>query len=530
LTWGWVLAGVMGGVRSGRADERPVSWAAPVDAESDAEALAPWRELPATLDLTHERLSFASPRTAGAVDTPGLSSIGLAIDLSPHFSLGANFFGATTGSYGGFINLGVQAGLRFHLLDSWVFRPRLFVGGGGGSSAPTGGGLMLRPSAALGWEFRRFTLEAGYSWVRFPSGAINSRQAFVGVSLPTDLPLVGSATEGAYASPRASLASGRLWLAPGFRVYPRDQRIFIHGRPMGSSVGLVGFGLTKFLDPGAWFFAGEVYGALQGHAAGYMSVDAGMGYAWPATSWLTVAPSAQAGFAGGGGVDIRAGLAFHPNVAWLWAVDPQNAIRLQTGYLVATTGTLRTPTLTVGWNHDLRYLKRASGERSSAETAELLDRVTVRKLRIGLASQRYFLRRGREASASPRTDADLFSLDVDYFPTAAWFVGGSSGWAYSGRSGAYATGLLGVGYRQGLLSNFYLEAKLEAGCAGGGGIPAGHGLLAQLKGGGGWGVTSAVDVFANYVRVSFPRTAAFHSAELGVRYRFGLPTVRRGRY
>ncbi len=94
-------------------------------------------------------------------------------------------YGTVSGIRGGFFTLGIDAGFKTKLTNQLFLDTGFHFGGGGGAGAPDGGGAFILPHLNIGYEFPKFSLTGGYSYINFfDGGAIQSQQATIGLQIP----------------------------------------------------------------------------------------------------------------------------------------------------------------------------------------------------------------------------------------------------------------------------------------------------------------------------------------------------------
>jgi len=98
---------------------------------------------------------------------------------------------------------------------------------------------------------------------------------------------------------------------------------------------------------------------------------------------------------------------------------------------------------------------------------------------IKLSSQRYFADKNIRKSGNDTTSLSLVGLEIDNFLDPHYYMIAEALGAYSGHSGGYAVGLIGMGRRVAIREHLDLFAKMLLGVAGGGGVDTGSGFIYQ---------------------------------------------------
>ena len=101
----------------------------------------------------------------------GITGIHYNIELSKWGAYGGlGIYGAVSGTRGGFFTLGVNLGVKKYFSDQVFTDIGFNLGGGGGAAAPDGGGAFILPHVNLGYNFKDFSAQAGWSYVDFFDG------------------------------------------------------------------------------------------------------------------------------------------------------------------------------------------------------------------------------------------------------------------------------------------------------------------------------------------------------------------------
>ena len=103
------------------------------------------------------------------------------------FYTGLGIYGSVSGYRGGFFTLGVNAGIKKYFTSDFYLDTGFHFGGGGGAGAPDGGGAFILPHFNLGYHFKDFSLNSGWSYVNFfDKGQIKSHQLNLSIEIPLD--------------------------------------------------------------------------------------------------------------------------------------------------------------------------------------------------------------------------------------------------------------------------------------------------------------------------------------------------------
>ena len=100
----------------------------------------------------------------------GLTGIHYNLFLGDKFYTGVGLYGSIAGIRGGFFTLGVNAGLKKYFSNKLYVDTGFHFGGGGGAGALDGGGAFILPHFNLGYDFKNFSINGGWSYVNFFDG------------------------------------------------------------------------------------------------------------------------------------------------------------------------------------------------------------------------------------------------------------------------------------------------------------------------------------------------------------------------
>jgi hypothetical protein len=448
--------------------------------------------------------------TAETWELPGGEKMGmlggnLLFDATDYLKLGIGSYGAVRGERGGFITLGLAAELQQRLSPAWRARAGLFVGAGGGRGGFTlsGGGLMLRTDLGLTYESAGFgNFGFGLSHVNFPSGVIRSTQPYLLYEYPF-YSLTASGWSDKARRPRSaeSLPANEQEFALVARSYRIPASVVQDdGKPQYGSMQLVGVEWLSYLDKN-WFVKLESEGAMGGRSNGYMQILAGGGYRLPLGASTALKLHAAAGPAGGGRVDTGGGLLLDAGLGLQQQLTPSTSVEVSVGQVRAPSQSFRAGSVAVKLNHRFGLPAVGAGALSGAA----LNGFDTAALRVRAAHQTYSGRNPLWRVNFPDQKVGNLGVQVDYFVSPQWFLSGQGLAAYSGKAGAYMTGLVGLGYQQQVAGPWFAEAEALAGAAGGGGLAVGGGLVGQVNASLGYRLNKSLSLMATAGRIQATR-------------------------
>lgn len=423
-------------------------------------------------------LSADMPTNPLGPDEKHMGLTGLHYNLQfKNFYTGLGFYGSVRGERGGFFTLGVNAGLKTHLTNQLFLDTGIHFGGGGGAGAPDGGGAFILPHVDLGYQFNKFSLTSGYSYINFfDGGNIKSHQLHLGLQIPVDF---------SYAKPKqyASFSTEEL-MKTTWNHKAKKMSFMMHinnlsvqgaskdtkGNPMdGETIRLAGFELNSYLN-NQWFLFFKADGAFDGIPAGYMDLFVGAGYHLSLFKNNTnILTKFGIGAGGGGGVDTKGGVLIYPDISIEQRITDNLYLAINKGFLMSPNRYFETSTLGFG----LKYYTHLSGTTTDSKK---LSSSSFKTIEFIVKQDMYH---NAKRDLNPTEHLHQISLQLNYVIHPNLYLAGQTSFANFGNAGAYAEGLVGMGIQ----TNYFANNKLQlfaqglAGGAGGGNISTGEGLI-----------------------------------------------------
>ncbi|MEW5771858.1 MAG: hypothetical protein AB1831_16080 [Pseudomonadota bacterium] len=432
-----------------------------------------WTYKPAT---TQKRagslsLSWETLDMPAAAETMGLMGFGMRLKDGPRYA-GIKGFGALTGERGGFFTGGAELGLEWPLSSSLALDAGLFLGGGGGGVAPQGGGLMLRPHLGIVWKGDTVHVGIEASKVKFPNGDIDSDQVALTLAVPFGFThgeggelgrrVAASPSDGTTIH-RYALTMSRYLASSGARTT---------GTAPQADFTTLGMEFRRHLgERGYWLL--NAAGAASGTSDGYAEVFGGLGLSGRlGDSRLGWDVNAQVGGGGGGAVDTGGGAMARIRAGLRLGLTRDVALGLSLGHAQALDGSFQGSE--IGMQLGIGVESGTFGGYRHADPGATMELVGWR-WRLG---NQTLLSPARKNGSTDQVN--LIGAKADLLSGEHLYLSGQALGAYQGGAGGYAAGLVGLGWRQPLLSrDNHVFAEILTGAAGGGGIAVGGGGQVQ---------------------------------------------------
>ena len=426
-------------------------------------------------------ISIEMPETNISNETNiGLTGIHYNLMFNDWSYAGIGIYGAVTGSRGGFFTLGVNAGVKKYFGKDFYVDTGFHFGGGGGAAAPDGGGAFILPHLNLGYNFKRFSLNSGWSFVDFfDGGLIKGHQINLGLEIPLDYTYsnyVASESEFDFADLKKSdwnINSKRtsLMLHQNNLKIKGDTKNSNGVKYNGETIRLAGFELANYFSEN-WFAFLKVDGAFDGIKAGYMDVFLGGGYVLPFNKNRTnIVAKLGLGAGGGGGIETEGGFLIYPDISIEQKIFNDIYIALNTGFVMSPNSNVFTQSYGLG----LKYYIERNGIITKKKN---FIKGKFKGLEIITKHDIYFNAK-RDKDSNPTQNMHQISLQINLDLNKNIYVAGQTSFANFGNAGAYAEGIVGIGARTNPVINNKIKLFVQAlaGAAGGGDISTGEGLI-----------------------------------------------------
>lgn len=407
----------------------------------------------------------------------GFSGIHYNILLNKSFYTGLGIYGSVTGKRGGFFTLGLNAGYKKLLTEKLYIDTGFHFGGGGGAGAPDGGGAFILPHFNLGYNFKYFSLDAGWSFVNFfDKGLIRGNQFIVGLEIPLNYEYSNyNESEKEFEIDKLTTSSWKQKTQKTSLMVHLNNLNVLEALPnreqviKGKTIRLAGFEFANYFTEN-WFVFVKVDGAYSGIRAGFMDVFLGGGYHYSFNRNRTnILTKFSIGASGGGGVDSDGGFMISPDISIEQKIFKNTFIALNKGYLLTPSRVFSTSSYGVG----LKYYVDRNGTTSNKKT---FSSGKFKGVDFIVKQDWYFNAKRME---NPTEDMHQISLQINLDLNKHLYVAGQTAFANFGNAGAYGEGLVGLGVKTknfiGINTRFF--GQVLAGAAGGGNISTGEGLI-----------------------------------------------------
>ncbi|TXD52940.1 MULTISPECIES: hypothetical protein [unclassified Polaribacter] len=409
----------------------------------------------------------------------GYSGIHYNLMLNDWSYVGLGIYGAITGNKGGFFTLGVNAGIKKYIDDKFYVDTGFHFGGGGGAGAPDGGGAFILPHFNVGYDFKNFSVNSGWSYVDFfDGGHIKGHQ----LNLSLEIPLNYSYSKYTFSEDEFSFAelqksdwninskrTSLLFHVNNLRIKGNTQ-----GINSGKTIRLAGFELASYFSEN-WFAFLKVDGAFDGIKAGFMDVFLGGGYHVSFNKNNTnILAKFGAGAAGGGGIDTQGGFLIYPDISIEQKIFGDVYIAINKGYIMSLNSHFYTSSYGIG----LKYYI----DRNGIKADEKYSNGKFKGFEVITKHDIYF---NAKRDTGIEQNMHQISLQINFDLNKNLYVAGQTSFANFGDAGAYGEGIVGFGTRSNpiIKNKIVLFAQALGGAAGGGGISTGQGLILKPSAG-----------------------------------------------
>ncbi|WP_075344009.1 hypothetical protein [Tenacibaculum agarivorans] len=449
----------------------------PINAQKDISELQ-GKELKNRVRLNFIPVSMPN-NTSFTEPTMGLMGLHYQIPFNDWLYGGAAFHFAVTGDQGGLFTLGAELGVNKKIIDNLYFDANFHFGGGGGYRILVNDGAFINPNAGLQYKKNDYGFGIQYSHINFYTGSIKDNA----ISFFVEIPSIFRFSDYKDANQIVKLGNTEdyFWKKPSVKNVQQVRFDFFF--PFGNSkrdndtqldntLYVLGFEYQKYLNDKTFIFA-HTDAIYKGLRAGFMDLFFGAGYHPYQSKYINLFGKLAIG-AAGGRIAPEGGLTAYPSAGIDINLSDHLALSGHGGYYRALDGDFEAYTLGFG----LKYKNLSGGTDNASEQSN--SEFKTQGISISIQNQTYFkVNKTDDPSGVLITDLQLLGFQFNYDIFKNVYVIGEAGFAYGGRSGGYAHGVVGLGVKTNTLFNNKLNlfANFTGGAAGGAGVDSGEGII-----------------------------------------------------
>lgn len=456
----------------------------------------------------------------------GLAGVHYQIPLNDWLYAGAGMKFAVTGDQGGLFTLGADIGFNTPLFDKVYLDGNIHFGGGGGYRYLINDGGFINTNIGLQYKKNNYSFGIQYSHIDFISGKIKDNT----ISFFVEIPNILRFTDYKDAHKKfttENLATDTFWKKPA--VKNAQQIRFDFFRPFGNSkkdngsklnetLYVLGFEYQKYLNENTFLFA-HTDAIYKGLRAGFMDLFFGAGYHPYQSKHINIFGKLGIG-AAGGRVAPEGGLMIYPSAGIDLKLSNNFAFSGHGGYYRAIAGNLEAYTLGFG----LKYLGLNGGTETSSEENKTFY---TQGMRVEMQNQSYFdVAKTDDIYNAKEIDLQLIAFKFNYDLNKWLYIAGEASFAYNGRSGGYAHGLVGGGLYSPRFLNQKMRGFLEVmgGAGGGAGVDTDEGIIVRPSIGLSYDISNKLSLLASVGRYYSP-FGNVNSKNINVGLSFNLSTL-----
>ncbi|MEN8125737.1 MAG: hypothetical protein ABFR32_11480 [Bacteroidota bacterium] len=417
----------------------------------------------------------------------GLAGIHYNLFLNDWAYAGIGMYGAVTGTRGGLFTLGVNAGIKKNLFSKLYLDAGLHFGGGGGAGAPDGGGAYILPHFNLGYQFSKFSIETGYSYINFfDNGNIEGHQLNMAVQIPISYDYASFKHAGKELIIDENI-NGSDWYqeSNNLSLLFHFNNLYLLGDTKdkdtgeslkGETIRTVGVELDTYIKNNTFLFI-KADGGYHGLPAGYMDIVLGLGYQIAFNKDRTkVLGKFGIGGAGGGGVYAQGGFIIYPDISFEQKIYKNTFLSVNAGFLMNPNASFVASTYGFGLKYHINQNGLISSDSKTFTSAKF------KGLEFIVGEEMYF--DAERNNAGPQNLQQIL-LQLNYYLNKNIYVSGQTSFANFGNAGAYAEGIVGGGFSTStqFSNRIQLFAQILIGAAGGGFVDTGEGLIIKPSAG-----------------------------------------------
>ena len=440
------------------------------------------KELHNSIRINYMSISIPTDDFAGWDKEMGLVGLKYLVPINDWLYGGAGFHFAVTGDQGGLFTLGAELGINKKIYKNIYADASFHFGGGGGYRIFVNDGAFYNTNLGLQYKKNNYSFGVQYSHLDFFTGEIKDNTLSVFVEIPSVLHFANyDDAQQEFINNNNSKDS--FWKKPSTKNVQQVRFDFF--RPTGNSKSdsgadltnstlyVLGFEYQKYVNEKTFLFA-HTDAIYKGLRAGFMDVFVGGGYHPYQSKYIDIFGKLGIG-AAGGRIAREGGLTVYPSAGIDLKLSNKIALSGHGGYLKALDGDFEAYTIGFG----IKYMNHSGGTENTNFSNLKLN---TQGISVSVQNQSYFdVQKTDDLDDILIDDLQLIATQFNYDIFKNVYVIGEAGFAYGGRSGGYAHGLAGLGFKTNSILNDKLNAfiNLTGGAAGGAGVDTGEGIVVR---------------------------------------------------
>lgn len=436
------------------------------------------KELKNRIRLNYIPVSMPTNEFPNLKPTMGLVGLHYQIPFNKWLYAGAGFHFAVTGDQGGLFTLGAELGVNQKIIDNIYFDANVHFGGGGGYRILINDGAFVNTNIGFQYKKKEYALGIQYSHINFYTGAIKDNSFSVSIEIPSIFRF--SNYKNANKEFNIDPTKDFVWKQPAVKSILQVRFDYFmpfgaskkdNGSPLNNILHVLGFEYQKFLNEKTFLFA-HTDAIYKGLRAGFMDLFVGAGYYPFQSKYVDFFGKLGIG-AAGGRIAPEGGATIYPSAGLDLKLSDHVAVSGHGGYYRALDGDFEAYTLGFG----IKY-KSFSGGTKLPNTSP--THFKTQGISISLQNQTYFdVQKTDDPNNVLSTDLQLIGAQFNYDIHSNIYLIGEAGFAYGGRSGGYAHGMVGIGFKTSNFFNQRMNAflNLSGGAAGGAGVDTDEGIV-----------------------------------------------------
>ncbi|MFD0991588.1 hypothetical protein [Tenacibaculum geojense] len=492
----------------------------------------PGKELQNKIRLNFIPVTMPTDQYPNLKPTMGLVGLHYLVPFNNWLYGGAGFHYAVTGDQGGLFTLGAEIGINKKIYNNFYVDANFHFGGGGGYRYLVNDGAFINSNVGLQYKKNNYSVGIQYSYIDFFSGKINDNTLSLFIEIPSILRLTDYKNAHKKFISNSNLEETNFWMQPVVKnvqqvrfdfFFPFGDSKKDNGTPLDETLYVLGFEYQKHLNEQTFLFA-HTDAIYKGLRAGFMDLFVGAGYHPYQSKYLNFFTKFGIG-AAGGRIAPEGGLTIYPSAGLDIKLANNFTLSGHGGYYRALDGDFEAYTIGFG----VKYLGLNGGTVSSPK--KQLSNFYTQGITVSLENQTYFkVNKTDDLENILNTDLQLLSLQFNYDINKNIYLIGEAGFAYGGRSGGYAHGLVGAGFKTNPLLNSPLSLfiDLTGGAAGGAGVDTGEGIIVRPSAGINLNITNnfAFTVSGGQLYAPFGNVNATN-LNIGINYSFGSLSAKK---